>query len=228
MIATLVATLMLSQFYSPISWYTEVKAGSYYPGIDDEFGGSATPYADIFGDSGRPAYRISFEYRLLTGFGSLYGGVGLGFFHASGNALADDGSKSEDETGLWVMPAALRVSYRMDMFYTWWGLPLVPYVRAGLLYAPWWITDSDGSVADWGDGSGSARGATSGWEAALGLSLLLDVFEPESARTMDHEWGINHAYVFAEYNHMVLDGFGSDGTLILSDDHWFFGLAMEY
>ncbi len=59
------------------------------------------------------------------------------------------------------------------------------------------------------------------------MRLLLDVFEPKAARGFDIEMGVNHSYLFIEYQRLSLTNFGDAKALDLSDDILVFGLAFD-
>ncbi|HLM46003.1 MAG TPA: MXAN_2562 family outer membrane beta-barrel protein, partial [Myxococcaceae bacterium] len=105
-----------------------------------------------------------------------------------------------------------------------WGIPLVPYVKPGLVYMPWWITKG-GELENLADGK--AQGGKLGWEVSGGVSFLLDVLEPRLARDFDSDLGVNHSYLFAEYTYAKVNNFGGPG-FNLSDSYWMFGLALDY
>jgi len=215
---------------SPIRWMWDLRAGMFIPDIDSEFGGGAKPYADIFGSDPKMAWRTELSWQFYRGIGSLAVGADIGFFYRSGKALLEDGTKSGDSTSFTMLPAGLKLVYRFDWLQTKYHVPLVPYGKGGLIYNLWWITDGDGSVATWNldGGGGKARGGTYGYEFALGLSLLLDFFDPESAGNLERESGINNSYMFVEWTYNKSDNFGGDNALRLGGKTWMFGLAVEF
>ncbi len=215
---------------SPIRWMWDLRGGLFLPEIDSEFGGAATPYADIFGNDQKMAWRTELSWQFYRGIGSLGVGTDLGLFYRSGKALLEDGTKSGDGTSFVLIPMGLKLVYRFDWLQTTYHFPLTPYGKAGLVYNFWWITDGDGSVATWGtgDGGGKARGGTYGWEVALGLSLLLDFFDSDSAANLERESGINNSYIFVEWMYNKSDNFGEDGALRVGGAAWMFGLGVEF
>lgn len=228
----LVATPAVAQdqVASPVNWMWDLRGGLFIPDIDSEFGGAATPYADIFGTKKKMAWRTELSWQFYRGIGSLGLGADLGMFYRSGKALLEDGTKSGDGTSLILVPMGLKLVYRFDWLQTALHVPLTPYGKAGLVYNFWWITDGDGDVATWGsgDGGGRASGGTYGYEFALGLSLLLDFFDPEAAANLERESGINNSYIFVEWVYNKSDNFGGDGALRVGGSLWMFGLAVEF
>jgi hypothetical protein len=131
--------------------------------------------------------------------------------------------RGSEETGLFIIPTTLHLVLRLDGLarHNRW-VPLVPYVKAGLAYDFWWVSNGsgtahqdvlnpDGTVARNADGTAMRQdvvGGSLGWHAALGLSLMLDTFEPRLARGWDQQQGVNHSYLFFEYYFTDLAGFG--------------------
>jgi hypothetical protein len=73
----------------------------------------------------------------------------------------------------------------------------------------------------------SFSGRTLGWHAAAGLALALDFIEPDGARAMDEETGVNHTSLFFELTRVSLDGFGASDQMRLGDTTWLGGLMIE-
>ena len=218
-----------SDYDTTSSWFFEIKGSKFIPNVDDEFGGSSTPFRDIFGNDGSILYKMRFDYELFKKFGIGTIGVGSGFYRVVGKALSEDGSKSEDDTALILMPNDISLTYRFDLPSVKWNIPLVPYIRGALTYTFWWITQGNGGIATWNsDGSGGkASGGTYGYEFSLGCMLLLDFFDPDAAVTMDREIGINNSYIFFEWTSNTSDNFGKT-SLMVGGKYWAFGLAFEF
>ena len=58
--------------------------------------------------------------------------------------------------------------------------------------------------------------------------LRLDFIEPGEAGTLDKSTGINHFYLFGEFQFSRLDNFGIGNSIALGDATWFAGMAMEF
>lgn len=200
---------------SPRWFAVELKFGPYKPDVDKEFGSAAQPYRDIFGKGLGVMSQATFDFEFLKKHGVLGVGGTLGFFTRSGKALLADGTASGDYTDLFLMPLVLQLVYRWDYLAERWRVPIVPYVRAGIVYALWWVTAGDGNLARFGDGGKKAYGGTWGYQINAGLSLLLDLLEPGSSKRLDSETGINHFYLFAEFVHSRIDNFGASDKMRL-------------
>jgi hypothetical protein len=209
---------------SPRGGSVEVRFGSYKPQLDEEEGLSGAPFSQIFGDRRWWLVELGLERFFYQGIGSAGLSLSGGYAEKYGNALLADGSPSVERQGFHVVPLHLRGVYRFDYAAFQWGIPLIPYVKPGLVFIPWWTTKG-GKVETVGNVKGS--GGRFGWEVVGGVSFLLDVLEPRFARDFDSELGINHSYVFAEYSYSKVNNFGGKG-FNLSDSYWMFGLALDY
>ncbi len=228
--------------YATDQWFMlEFKLGPYSPDIDKELEGSGyAPYDDVFGGNGL-MLKLELDVEFWRPFGTLAVGGEVGWFSKSAKALSDNGSESTPsssstrtagDTEINMVPLALLLIYRADFLWDEWSVPIIPYAKIGLNYSFWWITKGDGSTASAKDKSSGesvdANGGTFGWQVNAGISILLDVFEPKAAKTMDQETGINHVYLFFEFTHVGADTFGSDTALNVGDTTYQGGLAFEF
>ncbi|MGZ3458617.1 MAG: MXAN_2562 family outer membrane beta-barrel protein [Archangium sp.] len=210
---------------SPRSGAVELRLGGYRPKLDSEEGLSGQPFSEVFGGSNLLLFEGELQHFFYQGFGTAGLSLSLGYAEKYAAALLPSGEKSSERTGFHVLPIHLRGVYRFDYPAFKWGFPLVPYVKPGLIYMPWWVTK--GGSIETADGGGKAVGGKLGWEVAGGVSLLLDVLEPRLARDFDSDLGVNHSYLFAEYTYAKVNNFGGKG-FDLSDSYWMFGLALDY
>jgi len=221
-------------YASPKRYYFEFKLGPYAPNIDSEFGGLATPYKDLFGDGKNVLFGGELDVELFQRFGSLSVGGFLGYYKngtqafvdtSSGTSPSGTASRSATETPINLVPMALLAVYRFHVLATRWQVPIVPFAKLGINYTVWWVDSGDGTASYEGK---DARGGTFGWQFNAGAALLLDVLEPNAAKTMDVELGINHTYLFFEFSHIAADGFGSSSALRVGDTTWNGGIAFEF
>lgn len=218
-----------NDYGTPQRFAVELRFGPYRPAIDSEFEGTGrAPYREFFGNKRRLMSQIEVDYQLWRGFGSLGVGLGVGYFSASGNnPLADGSGISGDTSTLSLVPLSASLVYRFDYTYLRWRVPLVPYAKTGFDYVIWRVKNGNDEVARDPSG-GTGRGGTTGWHVAAGLQLVLDFFDPNSARQFDREVGVNHTYLFVEYGRWDVSGFGSDNKLRLGDTTWLAGLMFEF
>lgn len=113
--------------------------------------------------------------------------------------------------------------YRWDYAAVKWSIPLVPYLKGGAVFAPWWVTK--GGEIEVVDGL-RAQGFNVGIVFTGGLALQLDFLDRRLARDFDTSAGVNHTYLFAEWSLQELNLTGRQ--LDLSSRHWMFGLAFEF
>ena len=219
----------------------EIKLGPYSPDIDSEFSGGETPFADLFGDGLSAMIQLEGDWQIWGGFGSIGIGISAGFFTKSARTFQDDGGnnapssgdvRSAGSTSITLVPLALLAVYRFDVLANRWAIPIVPYVKFGPTYTLWFIRDGNGDLSrsagsgSTGDGS-SAQGATWGLQFNAGAALQLDFLEPRAAKTLDHETGVNHSYLFVELLLAQANGFGSSSALRVGDTTLMAGLAFE-
>jgi hypothetical protein len=202
----------------------EVKLGGFKPLIDREPGVGGAPYATTFGDKPMLLFEVSGERQLFQAFGTAGVGVSAGYAEKFAPATLQSGELAAESTGLRLVPLWLFGVYRFDYAAHVWGIPLVPYAKAGLRTTVWWSTK--GTALETGSGGKAAIGAQLGWGFGAGLSLLLDVFEPRLARDFDTDVGVNHSYLFAEWNFADVNNFYTGG-MDLSGRYFTFGIAFE-
>jgi len=215
---------------SPIDNALDFRTGSYLPAIDGPFTGKTKPYATLF-DGAAWEFGLNADFRLWDRFGSLSLGVGAGWWTKEGKAVVKaTGESATDKTTFKIVPLSLDLTYRLDPLWVRGGVPFVPYVRAGLLYGVWWILDGTDAIATWKGKDGVKRealGGTAGVHAAAGMRFVLDILEPAAARSFDIEMGVNHSYLFVEYDWRNMNDFGSAKSFDLSDAIVSFGLGFD-
>lgn len=240
-----------SRHESSQNFAVELRGGPWYPNVDGEFNNGATPFADMFGTADRLLLSAEFDWQFLriNPLGSLGVGVGVGYTSASAVAPltqipmppAASWQRPTDgqSTALNVIPGYAVAVFRLDVLARRTVIPLVPYIKYGVGYAYWWVTNGDvlarrslglspGAHATDTDLGQAATGGTFGTHFALGVMLRLDVFEPTVQRAWDLQMGVNHSYLFFEYTRAGLDGIGSRPQLHLDYETWNTGLAMEF
>ncbi len=220
---------------SPRRHQLEIKFGPYTPDMDSE---GINTYALFFDNESMFMTRLEYDYQFWQDWGSLAIGAEIGYGQITGNGLATGtGEATSDETSLNMLPTSLSLVYHLDVAAIRWGIPLVPYVKVGVDYTLWWITNgidetstyesptpnADGTVTVF-DGEGD----TFGWHVAGGIKLLLDTMAPKMAQTFDTDAGVNNSYLFVEFLYADISDFGSDTSFQLGDMTVFLGLAFEF
>ena len=225
---TLTASVALGA--SPQTMAMEIRGGWYVPSIDSEFSGNTKPFDDVFGSDTALMIGGELDAQFWHGFGSL-GAFGLvSYGYLAGNGLLEDLTPSADESTLSLVPVVAGVVYRFDVMAVRYNVPLVLALKGGLNYTLWWVRDGTEDLSDYKDEAGDetpGQGGTAGLYGAVALHLLLDFFEPHTAKVFDNDLGVNHSYLFVEYAVHWVDDFGSSDSFDLSDDGFVFGLAFE-
>ena len=217
-----------NRFRSPQNWAIELRFQPYLPEVDSEFpGAEKPPFQQYFGNGHKVMFQLELDYQFTHAFGSAAVGAQIGWYTKSAKAKTVNGDDSGDDTTFTLLPVAVQLVYRLDEAALRWNIPLVPYVKAGLSYSMWRITDANGNVAR-GTGGQLGKGGTPGWQAAAGIAFLLDFIDPASARALDSDTGVNHTYVFAEVARYEASGLGRKKALKVGDSTWIVGLMFEF
>ena len=228
------------RFRSPQRFALEVRVGPYSPDVDEEFAGTPDrPHDNFFEGSTRVMTQVELDFQLFRRFGTAAIGLSVGYFRENGNNLAappknaaedmtpNYGSpRSADKTRLSLYPVALLAVYRADQLFRRYGIPFIPYGKLGLNYTMWSVYDSNDEVVEHRGARG--RGATRGWQGAVGMSLVLDFIDPGGARALDSETGVNHTHAFFELAHFDVSGLGQKNRLNVGDTTWMAGLLFEF
>nr|AYM54425.1 secreted protein [Phaselicystis flava] len=220
---------------SPQNFTFELRFGAYSPDIDSEFGGGATPYADVFNTNPQFYFGLEFDYLpLRIPYVGAFGlGLGWGWTHTSTTAKTESGAESAEETSLTIMPMHASAVLRLDELMRRTGVPIVPYGKFGFGLGLWKSEDGDEiatSTRTNPDGTTQiveAKGNTTGLHMALGGMLSLDFIDPRAAARLDDSTGVNHAYIFGEWMNANLNGFGQSGQLRVGSSTWVLGLAID-
>lgn len=212
---------------SPRSGAVEVRLGGYKPQLDAEeaLEDGKRPYSQTFGGSNMLLVELEMQRFFYQDIGTAGVSVSLGYAEKYAAAQTEGGAETADRTGFHVLPIHVRALYKFDYPAFHWGIPLVPYIKPGLVFTPWWSTK--GGAIETPEEGGSGKGIKFGWEVVGGIAFMLDVLEPRLARDFDSDLGVNHSYLFAEYTYAKVNNFGGKG-FNLSDSYWMFGLALDY
>lgn len=218
---------------SPRNFYFELKAGALAPDMDRRPGGVglAQPYTKLFGDASRTTAGFEFEWQILKDVGSFGISGAMLFFQSVGRGLlAATGDGSRETTVLNVLPLQVNAVYRWDIPMRKYGVPFVPYAKAGFDYYVWWVLNGAGDISSFTDGAGTRRrgvGGTFGIHATLGVQFQLDIIDRRMQKSFDEEVGINHSYLFAEVVFSRVDDFTSS-SFNFSSTYFLAGLALEF
>lgn len=198
---------------SPIAGSFELRLGTYRPDDDARLGNvppAERPYQKAFGD-GRP---MSFKLHVARALpwraaGTFEVGVGAGWWKVDGHALDAQDRPTTEKTGFRIVPTELTATYRLDVLWERFSIPLVPYARASLQRYNWWITGPGGKTVK--------SGATNGFAYGGGVGLVLDLLDPTLARELDADAGVNQTMLTFDVQRTKVDDFGADESFDLSD-----------
>jgi hypothetical protein len=210
---------------SPQKYAFELRFGPYRPNVDDSVSGS--PYEDIFGNKNRYLLGVEVDWQAIRipYFGTFGPGAGFGYTSISADApFTNSAGRSSEKTRLKIMPMYVVGVLRVDVLARETVVPLAAYAKGGLGYGLWWAMGEDKIERSQGE---VGKGASYGYNFALGGMLLLDALDRRGAVEMDSITGINNAYLFFEYYLSNLDGFGGD-RMNVGTDTWMLGLALEF
>jgi hypothetical protein len=218
---------------SPQHFALELRFAPYKPQIDDEPAlGGKTPYKNTFGDNPRLEFAVEFDWQAvrIPYLGTLGPGFSVGYTSPSRPAKKLNSTEdSGDETSLDIFPMYAVAVLRADVFMRYMHIPLVPYAKAGIGYAPWRTYTSGGtSYVGQGNGQINGKGQTFGFHGAAGAAFQLDIIDPHSAKNLDEESGVNHTYIYAEWMFAAYNGIGQTNALRVGTSTWVAGLAFEF
>lgn len=200
----------------------EVKFGGYRPLVDRTRGlaEGARPYATTFGNRAMIIAELEYDHMLFQELGSLGVGAGIGYAELYAKAtVVGTGEPAAESTSLKVVPMRLLAVYRFDYGALHHNIPFTPFVKAGLVYTPFWA--STGADLE------RASGGQWGYVVSAGVGFMLDFLDPRTQRDFDSELGVNHTYLFAEYTFEEVNDFGQGG-LDLSSRRFSVGLAFDF
>jgi hypothetical protein len=208
----------------------ELRFALYQPQVDsDPALHRSAPFAQSF--SGQTGYEGALELDWqavhILHVGSLGPGLAIGYYNISGQAVvAKTGDATNESTTLEILPIYVVGVFRFDALWRQYGIPLVPYGKAGLGYALWRASNTVGtSVSATGV---TGEGHTWGTQLAAGLAFNIGVLDPTSVKQLDEITGINGTYLFAEYMASTLDGIAQRDPLRVGSDNFTFGLTLEF
>jgi hypothetical protein len=232
------------------TWIVGIKVGPYVPQIDAQFqaqtGSTARPYHTMFGGYNiMPMLEV--DRVLLHDNGQLTAGIALGYLSKTANAYVmgvfsntpDPQRSPGDSNSFRMIPVQLTMSYRLTQLDDRWGIPIVPYVRGGVAYYPWWITAPDGNFSYVGNGNcypdtpthmctrERAVGGSAGIVGAIGIAIRAERIDPDTVQGM-HDSGIAHAGFYGELQSGWVDSFGDSHRFSLGDTTFFGGVNFEF
>jgi hypothetical protein len=144
---------------------------------------------------------------------------------------------SGDSDKLNIVPIALMLVYRFDVLSKRLHVPIIPYMKVGFAYYVWWFGNSNTFTSQFTPAATadqpaperrSAAGGSPGVVFHPGISIDLSALDPHAARISDQEIGMNRIAAFIELNAVLVDGFGKNQVLNMSDTSLLAGLSFEF
>lgn len=221
-----------SKYESPQRFAAEVRFSPYVPQIDSEPGLTGKPYESTFGTMPRLMFAGELDWQAfrIPHLGSIGPGLGFGYTNMSDTArLLRDNTPSGDETSLDIWQSYAVAVLRADVLWRDFGVPIVPYGKAGLGLGLWRAANT-GGTAEYQTGAGpvSGKGYSFGTHFALGAALALNFVDRGAAVNLDQSVGINNTYFYAEYYFSTLNGIAQSNALRVGANTWAMGLAFEF
>ncbi|MFW5924631.1 MAG: MXAN_2562 family outer membrane beta-barrel protein [Myxococcota bacterium] len=190
-----------------------ISVGPYQPTAIAE----ADPPLESLADDNGPLLSTEVDVFLfrIPYVGPLGAGVRAGWAKYEGPTIDETtGEEAAEDAKVVIFPITPLASLRVDVLARELNFPLVFTGKIGLQLIPW--NSKKGGQLEEG-GSNVEIGLR--WSAQVALEL--DFLEPDSARRLDEEWGINHSFIFGEL-------FGSTADLFGDPLAWTMGLGFVY
>lgn len=184
-----------------------------------------------------PLMGAEFDWHLWDGFGSLQLGFGVSYAYVKGrgvkivNGSPDLGNINNDASAaLHMYQLRPQLTYIFNPFVEY--FPLAPYVR-GAFVAHGYTFTHDGKDA--GSAKVKPSGFRFGYQAAVGLMLMLDFLEPSAVVNARSGHIFEHVYLKGELSYTKIDSFGAKGFQFSPKDvmgtglplMWTFGLVFD-
>jgi hypothetical protein len=180
---------------SPMWFAVELKTGPYVPGTTDAA-------KDTFKHDKGWLLSVELDVTLweIPKIGQLNLGGGFGWADYSGKALAVPGGGSTSEgTSLTLYPLSALAVLRVDSLARYTVVPLTFAGKLGSDFVVWKAVKGAET---------NAHGVNIGLRWAVQAAFELDFFEPQTARRMDEDFGINHTFLLFEYFQSVTQSTG--------------------
>ncbi|MDX2014881.1 MAG: MXAN_2562 family outer membrane beta-barrel protein [Myxococcaceae bacterium] len=214
---------------SPRTFVLELKLGPYTPLLNETRLpglGANDPglYTRFFNNEPMLMGELGLEYMVWKKFGTLTAGASVAYAEKFKRGIVEATKElAEQSTGIRILTIRPTLAYRFDWAAMKYNVPLVPYVKAQFVVMPWWYIDGN-KLANYEGVPG--QGITYGAAGTVGLSFMLDFLDQRLARDFDSSIGVNHTYLFAEFNFQ--ETFRANPTsLNFSSRHWLFGIAFD-
>ena len=203
----------------------DLRFGTYPLRVDEEFNGAATPGANSFGGGTTFHVGIEFDWQLLRipKVGSLGPGIGVGYSTFEGQSVDASGQPVDETNSLNILPIHAVAVFRWDTLVRETDIPLEFWAKLGAASGIWWTSTPLGtSQYDGRSGDGISWGPWMG----IGVGLALEFLDRRSGAMMHNTVGVNHTYLFFEWDYSDLSNFGQ--RMQVGTNAWVTGLSFEF
>lgn len=217
----------------------ELRFGGYYPQIDEEFNGAATPFADFFGKGPQFYFGLEVDWLpiAIPYVGKLGPGFGWGYTKMNTKAkplsTSADGATVAVDTSIDIHDMNLSAVLRIDEISKRIVVPIVPYAKLGFGMGSWSSGTTGGSskVGDCTTGTSTtcvtADGMSIGPHLAFGGMLGLNWLDRRAGSMAREGTGIDQAYLFGEWMLDKLDSGVGKSAMHVGTSSWVVGLALD-
>lgn len=170
-------------------------------------------YKSMYGSANLFALQGEYEWMPFQSFGSLGVQLGGGFATATGNGTLESGPPAEEKYTIFIIPMTAFAIYRFEYVRRQW---VVPFVNGGGTYY--------GLAEKRDDDSPVKFAGTFAVGGGGGIHVSISRLDPQSAFTMDREYGIADMWLTLEARAMQ----GLDQNLDFSNQMVTLGVTMDY
>jgi len=188
-------------FVAPPRWSFDFKGGRFGPELAD--------WKQYYGSDSMREYTVALGYMPMR---TLELGTELGRAHAVGQGLLPINGLLGGEVDYTLVPVHIYVIARAVFTPKQW---LIPYAGGG-----WSRAYYKQDIAYQQERTGHADG----WNARVGVQLLLNPLDPSSARSLALDYGIDYTYLTLEAQRFRADVNGTE----LGGYSYLLGLRLEY
>ena len=204
----------------------EVRVAPYRPQVDDGRPARGTPFKDNFGDNARVYIGFEFDWQMwrIPGIGTLGPAYSLGRVSMSRDSRTITGRPGDNYT-LLIYPMYLAAVLRVDTLWRNFGIPLMPYGKAGPALAPGRPITRSAPRARTASEAQACRSATTSRSAARSRSTS-STAAPRAAWTRrpasTPRRSISNTLMLG------LNGFGDANTFRVGTNTWSAGMTFEF
>ena len=214
-------------WFNPEHFALELRFGPYWPEVDEEFGASPGPYEQTFGTDARFYFGLELDWLpfRIPYVGAIGPSFGWGYTRSAGEGVLVRTGEPAGETSLIILPMHVSGVLRADYMLREWGVPVVPYLKAGLGMGLWTASGSDDVSEVDGD---KGRGTSFGLHFAVGGALSVTALDPEAKASIQADTPVLNAFLFGEWMYLNLDGIGSHPQMHVGTSTVVVGIGIEW